>query len=58
MVQEKEQSGSTGRSKCKAHVMFIGDGTDDIVALTQADVCVSVSSGTDLVAISAGDVIL
>ena len=43
-VQEKEQSGSTGRSKRKAHLMFIGDGTNDIVALTQADTGVSVSS--------------
>ena len=52
-VQEKRQS----TSKRTANVMFIGDGTNDIVALTQADTGVSVSSGTD-VAISAADVIL
>ena len=45
------------RSKRTANVMFIGDGTNDIVALTQADTGVSVSSGTD-VAISAADVIM
>ena len=44
-------------SKRRPNVMFIGDGTNDIVALTQADTGVSVSSGTD-VAISAADVIM
>ena len=47
----------TRRSKRQANVMFIGDGTNDIVALTQANTGVSVSSGTD-VAISAADVII
>ena len=47
----------TQRSKRPANVMFIGDGTNDIVALTQADTGVSVSSGTD-VAINAADVIM
>ena len=56
-VQEKGQSDSTRRSKRKVNVMFIGDGTNDIVALTQADTGVSVGSGTD-VAISAADVIM
>ena len=50
-IQEKRQSKRT------ANVMFIGDGTNDIVALTQADTGVSVGSGTD-VAISAADVIM
>ena len=56
-VQENRQSASGRRSKRPANVMFIGDGTNDIVALTQADTGVSVSSGTD-VAISAADVIM
>ena len=56
-VQEKQQPASGRRSKRTANVMFIGDGTNDIVALTQADTGVSVSSGTD-VAISAADVIM
>lgn len=56
-IQEQPPPGSTPRSKRRANVMFIGDGTNDIVALTQADTGVSVSSGTD-VAISAADVIV
>ena len=56
-IQENGQSASAQRSKRTASVMFIGDGTNDIVALTQADTGVSVSSGTD-VAISAADVIM
>lgn len=56
-IQENRQPGSARRSKRAANVMFIGDGTNDIVALTQADTGVSVSSGTD-VAISAADVIM
>lgn len=51
------QDASTLQYKRTANVMFIGDGTNDIVALTQADTGVSVSSGTD-VAISAADVIM
>ena len=56
-VQENRQSTSGRRSKRPANVMFIGDGTNDIVALTQADTGVSISSGSD-VAISAADVIM
>jgi P-type E1-E2 ATPase len=56
-VQENRESSSGRRSRRPANVMFIGDGTNDIVALTQADTGVSVSSGTD-VAISAADVIM
>jgi P-type E1-E2 ATPase len=56
-VQERRPSASARRSKRTANVMFIGDGTNDIVALTQANTGVSVSSGTD-VAISAADVIM
>ena len=56
-VQENRESTSARRSKRPANVMFIGDGTNDIVALTQADTGVSVSSGTD-VAINAADVIM
>ena len=56
-VQEDRQPTSGRRPKRPANVMFIGDGTNDIVALTQADTGVSVSSGTD-VAISAADVIV
>jgi len=56
-IQENRQPTSTRRSKRAANVMFVGDGTNDIVALTQADTGVSVSSGTD-VAISAADVIM
>ena len=44
-------------SKHRANVMFIGDGTNDTVALTQADTGVSISTGTD-VAISAADVLM
>jgi Cd2+-exporting ATPase len=56
-IQENRQSTSAQRSERRANVMFIGDGTNDTVALTQADTGVSVSSGTD-VAISAADVII
>jgi P-type E1-E2 ATPase len=56
-IQEQRQSDSAGRPERAANIMFIGDGTNDIVALTQADTGVSFSSGTD-VAISAADVIM
>ena len=56
-IQESRESSSGLRSKRPANVMFIGDGTNDIVALTQADTGVSVGSGTD-VALSAADVIM
>ena len=56
-IQEQGHPASTQGPKRAAKVMFIGDGTNDIVALTQADTGVSVSSGTD-VAISAADVIM
>ena len=56
-VQEQGQPPSARGPKRAAKVMFIGDGTNDIVALTQADTGVSVGSGTD-VAISAADIIM
>ena len=56
-IQEQGHPASTRGPRRAAKVMFIGDGTNDIVALTQADTGVSVSSGTD-VAISAADVIM
>ena len=56
-IQERQQSTSARRPKRTANVMFIGDGTNGIVALTQADIGVSVNSGIG-VAISAAYVIL
>jgi P-type E1-E2 ATPase len=56
-LQTNRQPSPSRRSKRPPNIMFIGDGTNDIVALTQADTGVSVSSGTD-VAISAADVIM
>ena len=56
-IQEQGHPTSSRGPKHAARVMFIGDGTNDIVALTQADTGVSVGSGTD-VAISAADVIM
>ena len=56
-IQGQTQPGSTRGPKRMTKVMFVGDGTNDIVALTQADTGVSVGSGTD-VAISAADVIM
>jgi len=56
-IQEQGHPASTRGPRRAAKVMFIGDGTNDIIALTQADTGVSVGSGTD-VAISAADVIM
>ena len=56
-VQEDQASSSARKPNRPVNVMFIGDGTNDIVALTQADTGVSVSTGTD-VAMSAADVIM
>ena len=56
-LQTGPSSSRGSKKQRKPLVMFIGDGTNDAVALTQANIGVHMSSGTDI-AQSAADVVL
>ncbi|CUA75253.1 Cu2+-exporting ATPase [Rhizoctonia solani] len=53
----EHEHGHTGTSSTNRKVMFIGDGTNDALALVQSDISISLGTGTDI-ASSAANVVL